>query len=599
MANVMNQKDVKNHVHRSGFDLSARRLFTSATGEIVPVAWYPVLPGDKFTINMSEFLRTVPFQTANFGRLRHYVDAYFVPYRLLWDKFPGWIAQTKTQYYAKSITQSADQFSSQPYLTHWDIMQYLEQLARLTGSDTSYTYDDAGMNRVGSSCKLLEYLGLGFTAEFTAPNPGAEKVIYPKMPNVGFSVRPPLNLFPLLAYQKIYQDYFRNPQWENAAPWTYNLDYVLNENQLHLSLPSTFYTSSNMFDMRYCNYDKDLLNGLVPTTQYGDEAIASPIMGNLTGNLQVSIPNAPDGYNSILHLESLSGGKKTIANNGAALVTTENIATLNLNNSNGSAGLSILSLRYAEALQKWREITLTGNQDYRSQLLKHWNVSISDYASDMCEYLGGMSNNIDIAEVTNMNLTEGNDADLKGKGAMSQTGHVKFSAKDDDYGVIMIVSHVKPIIEWNAATVLNPVLFHHLNTDYPIPEFDSLGMQPYYNIYFNGVKPEINQESDVFPVGYAPRYYEYKTNMDTFCGGFRSMPQWILPHNVPYTWTGYLDNTWIRPRITASFFRVTPKITQTIFDRVPNGLPESDCYYHSVYLDVKVARNLSYDGLPY
>ena len=34
-----------------------------------------------------------------------------------------------------------------------------------------------------------------------------------------------VNLFPLLTYQKIYQDFFRWSQWENANPSSYNVDY--------------------------------------------------------------------------------------------------------------------------------------------------------------------------------------------------------------------------------------------------------------------------------------------------------------------------------------------------------------------------------------
>ena len=34
-----------------------------------------------------------------------------------------------------------------------------------------------------------------------------------------------VNVFPLLAYQKIYQDFFRWSQWENSNPSSYNVDY--------------------------------------------------------------------------------------------------------------------------------------------------------------------------------------------------------------------------------------------------------------------------------------------------------------------------------------------------------------------------------------
>ena len=39
--------------------------------------------------------------------------------------------------------------------------------------------------------------------------------------------------------------------------------------------------------------------------------------------------------------------------------------------SNMSVGLSILVLRQAEALQKWKEITLSGDSDYKEQISKH------------------------------------------------------------------------------------------------------------------------------------------------------------------------------------------------------------------------------------
>ena len=34
-----------------------------------------------------------------------------------------------------------------------------------------------------------------------------------------------VNVFPLAAYQKIYQDFFRWSQWENADPTSYNFDW--------------------------------------------------------------------------------------------------------------------------------------------------------------------------------------------------------------------------------------------------------------------------------------------------------------------------------------------------------------------------------------
>ena len=40
-----------------------------------------------------------------------------------------------------------------------------------------------------------------------------------------YVVNSAVNLFPLAAYQKIYQDFFRWSQWENADPTSYNFDW--------------------------------------------------------------------------------------------------------------------------------------------------------------------------------------------------------------------------------------------------------------------------------------------------------------------------------------------------------------------------------------
>ena len=62
-----------------------------------------------------------------------------------------------------------------------------------------------------------------------------------------------VNIFPLLAYQKIYQDFFRWSQWENANPSSYNVDYFSGVSpSLVDSLPaadSAYWKSDTMFDL--------------------------------------------------------------------------------------------------------------------------------------------------------------------------------------------------------------------------------------------------------------------------------------------------------------------------------------------------------------
>ena len=86
MANVMNMKQVKNNVSRDGFDLSKKVNFTAKAGELLPVYCKEVIPGDKVTIDLSSFTRTMPVNTAAFARIREYYDFFFVPFSHLWNR---------------------------------------------------------------------------------------------------------------------------------------------------------------------------------------------------------------------------------------------------------------------------------------------------------------------------------------------------------------------------------------------------------------------------------------------------------------------------------------------------------------------------------
>lgn len=590
MANIMNMVNLKNNVHRSGFDLSRRNCFTAKVGEIIPVLCEEVLPGDKWKINMREFMRTAPVQTASYGRVRQYYDFYFVPYNLLWDKWESWIMQTKQAFHAKSILASADEFPTHPYMSMNEMLSlftdmqdndaryYLDYSAPVRAADTTPVYD-------GTS-RLMSYLG------------------YPLSKSSGISGDLALNPFPVLAYQKIYQDYFRFSQWEDAAPWTYNLDYILASDSLKLKLNTIKEGRSvnipTMFTLRYCSLDKDYFNGLLPTPQYGDTAIAGPLSG--LGQVVASGDHRVGLYFTLNKSNSASsqhrslvvpkdGGVVTYAgaesSDPAQISGTISSAYLSGSDSwrtyPGSLGLSILLLRQAEALQKWKEITLSGDLDYKTQLQKHWNVNVSEDNSYMCKYLGGIANNLDISEVINTNLdSPESEAEIHGKGVSASNGNINFSSHQ--YGLIMCVYHCKPIIEWNANNLLPRMLTKTKVTDYAIPEFDQIGMESVlrgqfiYNAAQNWSKP----------IGYAPRYIDYKTTVDVVHGEFQdSLRPWVIPHTLSMTFGN---------DINFKTFKVDPAVLDNMFGVAAS---EADQFRCTAYFDIKTIRNLDREGLPY
>ena len=189
MANIMSSFKLRNHPHRNGFDLSNRHTFSAKLGELLPVQVKECLPGDKFKINLQHFSRTQPLNSPAYVRIREYYDFCFVPYRLLWKYYDQFINQMPNNVSANSQSSETVRFDRHPNIAAKDIAEYYSRL------DDSFIVDECGFDKSSTTQKLLEYLGYSMI-----PN---EAVFDDEM-----AYNYALNPFPLLAYQKIYNDIF-------------------------------------------------------------------------------------------------------------------------------------------------------------------------------------------------------------------------------------------------------------------------------------------------------------------------------------------------------------------------------------------------------
>lgn len=588
MSNVMSLKGLKNNPSRNGFDLSKRNIFSAKVGELLPVYCKEVIPGDKFNINVKSFTRTMPVNTAAYTRIKEYYDWFFVPTNLLWNRFNQFITQVNpNSQHAISYKESAQTGDTHPYFTSNSVYNYVNTLK------TSNLKNHFGFNRGDLSEKLLDYLGYG---DITSSN--AENVA--------------MNPFPLLAYQKIYSDYFRNSNWENSYAPAFNIDYFSsNAAQIncanHLQRAREgFYT---MFDMRYANWNKDLFMGVLPNPQYGAAAslnlnsinyiepikLSSPRVGqqvttNGSGELSVS-----EGHQTSWYLDTQS-----IANLRRMLGLTSSSSIDNL-----TSTFSVLALRQAEALQRWKEITNANQLDYRAQIEAHFGVSMSDAYAERCKWIDGFSDTIDISEVVNTNLVDGdkqNIADIAGKGVGAQDGYTSFSS--DVHGYLICIYHATPVLDYNLPTRCARQILKTKVTDYAIPELDKIGMVQVPLIEMTN-NVELKDAIDSKFLGYAPRYYDYKTDVDEIHGSARNRNSaWVAAFDEDYLMSyikSRLSSTGSFDIIDYSFFKVNPSILDPIFSpqTSADSTTDSDQLLTNCYFDIKCVRNLDYNGLPY
>lgn len=623
MANIMSMKSVRNKPTRAGYDLTQKINFTAKAGSLIPVWWTPVLPFDDLNATVKSFVRTQPLNTAAFARMRGYFDFYFVPFRQMWNKFPTAITQMRTNLLHASGPVLADNVPLSDELPYFTAEQVADYIVSLADSKNQFGYYRAWL-----VCIILEYLGYGDFYPYIVEAAGGEGATWatrPMLNNLKFSP------FPLFAYQKIYADFNRYTQWERSNPSTFNIDYIsgsADSLQLDFTVEG-FKDSFNLFDMRYSNWQRDLLHGTIPQAQYGEASVV-PVSGSMSvtgdGTPLFRTLEASSGGTNRSYVGLAGAGTESFGASDSPLSVGEVNSTygegfayspnskklywsdpkLKVVSEQAQFGLSILALRRAEAAQKWKEVALASEEDYPSQIEAHWGQSVNKAYSDMCQWLGSINIDLSINEVVNNNITGDNAADIAGKGTMSGNGSINFNV-GGQYGIVMCVFHVLPQLDYitsapHFGTTLTNVL------DFPIPEFDKIGMEQVPVIRgLNPVKPK-DGDFKVSPnlyFGYAPQYYNWKTTLDKSMGEFRrSLKTWIIPFDdealLAADSVDFPDNPNVEAdSVKAGFFKVSPSVLDNLFAVKANSDLNTDQFLCSTLFDVNVVRSLDPNGLPY
>ena len=617
MASYTGMSNLQNHPHRSGFDIGRKNAFTAKVGELLPVYWDISMPGDKYKFNVEYFTRTQPVETSAYTRLREYFDFYAVPLRLLWKSAPSVLTQMQdvNQIQALSLTQN---LSLGTFLPCVSINQFGLVLHCLGGN--SYNPDASsslknlfGFSRGDLSYKLLNYLGFGNIIQY-APSAGQRwwstslKVSDSSTYTQKYIQNSVVNVFPLLAYQKIYQDFFRWSQWENSNPSSYNVDYFSGSSYTLIpSLPDTnsdYWKSDTMFDLKYCNWNKDMLMGVLPNSQFGDVAVISLELPG--SDLKAGFRTTDGKFISAVTNAPLTTDNSSTGLNTPGLVSGSTVALKSPLISDLSAlqsQFTVLALRQAEALQRWKEISQSGDSDYREQIRKHFGVNLPQALSNMCTYIGGISRNLDISEVVNNNLAaEGDTAVIAGKGVGAGNG--SFTYTTDEHCVVMCIYHAVPLLDYTITGQDGQLLVTDAES-LPIPEFDNIGMEvlPMTQI-FNSPKASI---VNLFNAGYNPRYFNWKTKLDVVNGAFTTtLKSWVSPvtESLLSGWFGFgYDEGDVNQNnkvvLNYKFFKVNPSVLDPIFGVAADSTWDTDQLLVNSYIGCYVARNLSRDGVPY
>lgn len=559
---------------KNGFDLSSRRVFSAPAGALLPVGCWETNPNEHFQISVQDLVRTQPLNTAAYTRCKEYYHFFFVPYKSLWrfsDQFFTGVSNGDSAFFVPRLKgtdylfDDNDKFNWTPKtLPHFDFSKLLDRF--YTGKK-----DDAlGYSFSNGAFRLLNLLEYGVSCDgemvdYSQLSTPFKGISYSKNPSSkGLTCSP--NPFRLFAYQRIYNDFYRNQQWEKSDVFSFNCDYAQDDFHLDLTLDALEAACT----LRYRQWPKDWLTSAVPS------------------------PNYDQG---IFNLPSYVGSNADIGRSpiGAGVSF----------DSSSTGGFSVSDIRAAFALDKMLEVTRRANGlDYSSQIAAHFGFKVPESRRNCAQFIGGFDNQVVVDEVTataNGSVTSGSSSSSSvvgqvfGKGIGSMNSSV-ISYDTKEHGLIMCIYSVVPQVDYNSFYMSN---FNRKLTreQFYQPEFQNLGYTPldgYDMVMLTGADPERAKKHNNSPLGYVPRYQEYKTGRDIVFGEFmsgKSLSAWTTPRiDLFRTRSGDVN-------LTPSDFMIDPKVLDSVFSVSYSGHPKYDQFLINSFFNIKAVRPMSVTGL--
>lgn len=554
--------------------------YSSKLGQALPACVIDTVPNDYFEIGCSDVTVMLPFQQAAFAGLNYQCDWFFVPYSYLWSQFPQMLVGRKDLMTDLITTPNAPTMvpsvSLKTLLTEVASQQSLGgQAAELYGS-----------------FRLLDLLGYGNYSNFAEVDDIAwtgQAADRPSLANLDSNVR--VNIFRLLAYQKIWHDFYRNPYFDlPTSANAFNIDSVGASVGSSLDLGSLTSRMTEWCRLRYVPYRKDLYTGVLPSASFGAVSSISlkdfSLEANFDGSAQdgESINLVAGEHDDALALSQDSYGELISA------------STWNIDDA-----FNVLELARAKAAQDWAYTTLRNGNRLSSLWEGHFGTKPNYSHDHVVEFLGSWQGTVKTDVVISNSDTDGAALGTKAAtGTVSLHGDM-IKHQSHDYGIIMAISSVVPDVQY-AATGVDPNNALIEQFDFYTPEFDNTqGFVPLTSADFY---PQFSESIDyqLRNLGFVPMWYNYKIKQNLCHGEFCSVPQLIdgtlkgFVLSNPNVIRENNPSGAVQGRSVRSFY-VNPDLDANLFS--VNGKKQyADHYWHHIYFDIKALRAMSRLGLP-
>lgn len=487
------------HASRTRFNRDQTILTTFDSGKLIPFFVDEVLPGDTFQVDTTAIIR---MSTPKYPVMDDaFIDFYYfyTPDRILWDNFKQFMGEVEETPWMPTKTYAMPQI-------------------KINGTNEKPAPDERS---------ILDYMGV------------PTKIKKP------FTI----NALPIRAYVKIWNEFFRDQNVDNAAVLksddadvTYNFTPEKTE-----TLENDLQNAVLGGNLLPVNKYHDYFTSCMPYPQRGPE-VALPMQGNapVRAFIDTALTKETKGYGTV------TGAKDGVWEYGKMVTDSKNARTLEgyPQQQNGyyfwasktagqpdydkgnysrqaymGADLSAVTaatindLRQAVAVQQYYEALSRGGSRYREQVQALWDVTISDKTVQIPEYLGGGRYQVNVNQIIQTSGQQNeNGTPLGETGAVSVTPirESSFTKSFEEHGFVIGVACVRHNRSYQQG--LERFWSRKDRLDYYVPQFANLGEQPVK-------KKEImltGDATDEETFGYQEAWADYRMKPNRVSGLMRS-----------------------------------------------------------------------------
>lgn len=469
---------------RTRFNRDQTILTTFDSGKLIPFYVDEVLPGDTFNVDTSAIIRmtTPKYPVMDDAFIDFYY--FYCPNRILWDNFKQFMGEVNETPWMPAKTYTVPRI----------IIEGTEE------------------KPLPSEDSILDYMGVPTKIKTT------------------FLV----NALPIRAYVKIWNEFFRDENIENAARIKTDDNNVIYDETEDSNIEGVIQRAITGGRCLPVNKFHDYFTSCLPYPQRGP-AVTLPMEGNarITGYADDQFNSRSPLYANSFYDGSANPGNTrdrlyAIAQDGGTGSTylaigdgtgsDHTVVYLGADLSSVTAA-TINDLRKAVAVQQYYEALARGGSRYREQVQALWNVVISDKTVQVPEYLGGGRYHVNVNQIVQTSGQQ-TDADtpIGETGAMSVTpiNESSFTKSFEEHGFVIGVCCVRHNRSYQQG--LERFWSRIDRLDYYVPQFANLGEQPVK-------KKEImltGKGTDEETFGYQEAWADYRMKPNRVSGLMRS-----------------------------------------------------------------------------